>query len=339
LPRRGRLKIPKSQEVNLMTNPAVTASAVIFVGLMVLAGALVLTGYKGAVTGPETPSPQPSPITCDSTTSPTVTINTPDLYGGTAVTSTTTIRKVGSTTTSNIDNSKTFSANPGDQYLLITGVANQTAGPYGPTSTYTVPCEETPSIELSVVDDALASDLTAIAFDPDDGNQISGTDPVDIDTGQVKTVQFRWTGSFEEDFGNRWCEDSEGVKNALIVRYNNSAFDNVYVTSTSGSRLPVASIPALSRNLTSVAQFTDMPFEFPVIRSNADYVYNLVLDVSDTLDASGNGANVTLFLMDVSRYEDTDVTPSAFKCGVIDEDGSEVGAANKDVLYINLTSD
>jgi hypothetical protein len=272
----------------------------------------------------------------------TVTLSTPDLYGGSAIVTGNIIRKSGLTSTSDVAGAGTFTANPGDTYTIMIGVnsTDDDAEPFGPIITYQVPCEETPTVEVTVVDDAAATSLTAIAFDPDDGNSIVWNDPVDIDTGNVKTIKTRWTGSFEEDFGNRWCEDDEGVKNVLVVRYNTSQYDNAYVTEMGGSRLPVANVQ-ISRLLAASSGYTDATFWYPVIRSNADYEHKLVLDATDTATHAPDGgvSNVTLYLYDVGLYIDNDVTPSAWLCGIMDEDGNEVAATAADSLTIVIEDD
>lgn len=299
----------------------------------------------GTTPGSFTPTPQPeTQIECLSTTSPTVTLSTPDVYGGAAVTTQNIVRKMSGSSpmisTSDVAGAGTFDANAGDTYQIMFGIDSDDDDeePYGPIVKYTVPCEENPELEIAVVDDAEATDLTAIAFDPDDGNQITTSDDLDVDAGEIKTVKFRWTGSFEEDFGNRWCEDDDGVKNVLVVRYNTSTFDKVYATDLSGNKLPTAGI-AINRILSSSSGMTDDTFWFPVIRSNADYEYKLVLDADSTEEPKGSYSNVTAYLYDVSHYIDNDVTPQGWLCGIMDEDANEVGAAAADSLSIYLEED
>ena len=275
----------------------------------------------------------------------TVTIRTPDLYGGSAVTSQNIIRKLNAdgtpySSTTDVAGAATFDANPGDRYEILFGIDSDDddAEPYGPKITYTVPCEESPEIEQYVVDDSEATDLTAIAFDPDDGNQIAAGDEVDIDAGDIKNIKFRFTGAFEEDFGNRFCEDDEGVKNVLVVRYNTSEFDDAYVTDLSGNKLPSAGV-AINKLLSASSGFADDTFWFPVIRSNADYEYKLVLDADDSVNPTGEGGNVTVYLYDVNWFIDNDVTPQAWGCGIMDEDSSEIGAAAADSLSVLITCD
>lgn len=65
----------------------------------------------------------------------------------------------------------------------------------------------------------------------------------------------------------------------------------------------------------------------------------LVVDTDDTINPTGTTSNISLYLYDVNWYIDNDVTPSAWKCGMYDEDNVEVGAVAADLLVINVTAD
>jgi hypothetical protein len=281
---------------------------------------------------PTTPQAPPSEPECLSTTSPTVTVKTPDVYGGAAVTTQNAYRKCGESSWTDIAGAGTFSANVGDKYEFVFGIDSDddTAEPYGPHITcddpYVVPCSENPTIERSVVDDSLATDLTAVAFDPDDGNQITASDTITIGAGDIKNVRFKWQGSFEEDFGNRFVgEDS----NVLVIRYNTTEIDKVYVTKEDGTKLTPTNVPVL---LSSSSGYTDRAYKFPVLKSNSEYWHTLVIDADDTVNPGAS--NITLYLYDSNWYFDNDVTPSMVKGGVEDEDFAETGATAADTLTI-----
>lgn len=283
----------------------------------------------------------------------TVTIQTPDLYGGAAVTTKNVVERPGGSWTQ-VNGAATFDANGYEVVKIVFGIGDANteddAEPYGCIiSSWEVPCEETPIVSAArlccdkdnkcgVVDDSVATDLTATATDPDDGNTISGSDPVDIDAADIKTIRFKFEGAFEEDFGNRFCEDDMGEKNVVVVRYNTSQYDDAYVTDTQGNRMASAPV-SINRLLTSSSGYTDATFYFPVIRSNGEFEGKLVLDADDTVNPDGGQSNVTIYLYDVNVYLDNDVTPAEPKCGIMDEDGNEVGAAAADSLLVVVTDD
>ncbi len=270
----------------------------------------------------------------------TITLSTPDLYGGSAVTTQNIIRKVGSTSTTDVAGAATFTPNVGDTYEILFGIDSDDddAEPYGGMVTYKIPCKEVDEVEFLVVDDSVAGDLVVFATDPDDGNNIGDSNPVDIDVGQVKTIPIKWTGAFEEDFGNRWCEDDEGVGNVMVVRYNTSQYDDAYVTDSAGNKYPAANV-AIGKLLSASSGYTDLTFEVPVFRSNADNLFKLVMEADAIENPDGGTSNITVYVYDSGRYIDNDVTPSAWKCGIMDEDGGEVGAVAADSISLYVTND
>jgi hypothetical protein len=325
----------------------------ILVVLAILFG-VIYASNQGLVSIPGQQPPGQQPGTpqapsCLSTTSPTVTVKTPDVYGGTAVTTQNAYRKCGESSWTDVAGAGTFNADVGDKYEIVFGIDSDddTAEPYGPHITcddpYIVPCQETPTVERAVVDDSLATDLTAVAFDPDDGNQITTSDPIDIDAGDIKNIRFKWQGAFEEDFGNRFTGDDTNV---LVVRYNTTQFDKMYVTKDDGTKLAPANVPTL---LTSSSGYTDRAFKFPVLKSNAEYWFTLVADADDSVNPTGGDntseptnfdvSNITLYLYDSNWYFDNDVTPAQVKYGVEDEDFAETGATAADTLEIYVTVD
>lgn len=266
-----------------------------------------------------------------------MTLNTPSLYTGTAVTTQNVVRKVAGVTMTDVAGAGTFAAPVGQKYDILFGVDSNsgTAQPYGPKVQYTVPCEPTPSVEQTVVDDALATDLTALAFNPDTGNVISPTETLTMVAGTPKTVAFRWTGSYQEDFGNRYCEDNEGKSNVLVVRYNTTQYTKVAVTDLSGNAAPAYN-GQISKILSSASGFSDATFTFPVLRSSADYNYKLVLTPSTTVTPIGSQGNVTLYLYSDNWFINTDVSPAVWSCDIMNQNGGATGAAAADTLVVYI---
>lgn len=281
-----------------------------------------------------------------------MTVETPDLYGGAAITTKNIYKKTGGSWTE-VAGAGTFNADAGNKLDIVFGIgdaANEDdAQPFGKEISWTVPCESYPRVsagsfscdksnKCGVIDDSLATDLTVVFFDPNDGNTITSSDRVDMDAGKIYNVKVRWTGSFEEDFGNRFCEDFEQAKNAIVIRYNTTEYDDVYVTDLQGNRYTPYSVQ-INRLLSASSGFTDAVFEFPVLRSNYDEEAYIVFDTDDSVGPDGGVANVTVYLYDVNYYLDNDLTPAEPKCGIMDEDGSEVGAAAADSGSIFVEDD
>jgi len=272
---------------------------------------------------------------CNLPSAPSVTVSTPDLFGGAAVTTQNAYRKVGTASWTDVAGAGTFSANPGDTYELVFGVDSNDDDdePFGPKITYTVPCESYPTIEQAVVDDALDTDLVVRSFDPEDGNAISVSDLVDIDEGDVFNLKTEWQSSFEEDFGNRYC----GKGNALVLSYNTSQFTDVYATDLSGSKYPGCSVPTL---YSAVAGYSAKCFEVPTLKSNQLWTFYIVADASGSGKApDGESSNVTAYLYDSDWFFNNDVSPSQAVCGWEDEDGGDIGSAGGDSLTIGVTDD
>lgn len=307
------------------TSGIVYIMAIAVIGLVVLVGGNYMGVFStGQQADPTAPSSQ-----CEY--SPTVKINTPDLYGGAAVT-TKNVYRIGNAAWTEVAGAGTFTANPGDvvEYVIGIGDANteDDAQPFGPKGTYTVPCAPYPSITESVVDDDLATSITARAWDPEDGTVISISAPIDIDNGDTFSIKTEWMSTYQEDYGNRFC----GEGNVIVVEYNANNYTSWTLTpAAAGNPYPSATVPSVHSTRSG---YTTKAFEVPTLKSNEIlYVYAIA-------DASGSGKepeglyNTTLTMYDSNWYIDTSVTPSVIRCGIVDQDGNQVGAAGNVTLTI-----
>lgn len=266
-----------------------------------------------------------------------VTIDTPDLYGGAAVTTKNIYRLQGTSTWTEVAGAATFNANPGSTYEIVFGIGDlnteDDAEPYGPVATWTAPCSPYPIISREVVDDSLYTDLVNRAWDPEDGTVITSSATIDIDNGDVFNIEVEWQAAFEEDFGNRFCDKG----NVLAIEYPTANYTNWKATDLNGNAYPTATCPTLE----SVAAGNVLKcYEVPTLKSNAMWNFYLVADCSGSgKDGDGGIFNVTANLYDVSRYVNNDVTPPSTPCGVEDEDGNELGATAADTLTIYVADD
>jgi len=264
-----------------------------------------------------------------------VTVKTPDIYGGAAVTTKNIYRKQGESTWTEVAGAGSFNADPGETYDLIFGIGDANTEdddqPFGPKVSWTVPCESYPSISQEVVDDSVEGDLVVRFWDPEDGTVIAAAATIDIDEGDVFNIKTEWQGAYEEDFGNRFCNKG----NLMVIEYLSSNYTGWHATDLNGNKYPSATIPTLH---TQTAGMVGKAWEVPVLKSNEIWTFYLVAD------ASGSGkdpskSNITVTLYDVNWYIDNDVTPPQVKCGWEDEDGNDVGSTGSDTGTIYLEND
>lgn len=271
-----------------------------------------------------------------------MTVRTPDIYGGAAITSKNLYRQQGDSSWTEVAGAATFTADPGDVVDIVFGIGatDDDDEPYGCKYTYTVPCKSNPTLSATVcagggmVDYDLDTSLTVRAYDPEDGNVIALTsNEMDIDNGDVFNIKTEWQSSFEEDYGNRWC----GCGNILTIKYNTTQYTNFYATDLNGNKYPGVSTPTLH---SATAGYSAKSFEVPTLKSNKLWNFYLVADASGSgKDPDGGVSNVTVSLYDSNWYQDNDVTPPAIVCGVEDEDGGDIGSAGADTLTLYIVND
>lgn len=282
------------------------------------------------------------PLQCaDPGTSRTVTVSAlDDNYNpGTAVTGTSTFyyRKSGDTAWTAAGGS--FSATAGAVYELALGTNSssaQTALPQpvdGPIVTATIPCDSASTLEYTFTNDELATSLTAQALDGNDGNVITATDTIDIDAGSPVSIAIDWYAGYEENFGTLACG---AMSNVYVVRVNTTTFDDVDLE-YNGVKLSSTTVPGV---VSSASGMKDYAFMGPVIESTktqGKYPFTLILDPDDTTGPDGTDTNTTVTVYDSFVYYDSD--NNQIKCGVEDEDQTEIGAAAADVLTIYTECD
>ena len=92
-------------------------------------------------------------------------MDTPDAYGGAAVTSLNIVRKDGLSTWTQVAGAVTFAASPNEVYTVVFGEGDDDDQdqPFGCKTTYMIPCGETPT--LSAVDYCTVSGVSGIIDD------------------------------------------------------------------------------------------------------------------------------------------------------------------------------
>lgn len=239
----------------------------------------------------------------------------------------------------------TFAQSPGKkiEFVFGQGADDDMDEPFGCKIEYSVPCDETPVLSAAeyckdggasgVVDYAAEGDLAVVMYDPEDGDAIVAADTVDIDNGDVFSLKTTWQGAYEEDYGNRFTP----CDNVLVYHYHNKAYTAMKATDLNGIDYPTAPVPAQH---TVAASNVDKAFYVPVLKSNAMWEFFTVADVSGSgIEANQTYGNSTLTLYDNNWYIDNDVTPSVIKCGVEDEDNTDIGSNGYDSFTMLLAAD
>ena len=206
----------------------------------------------------------------------------------------------------------------------------------GPVITYKVPCDASSTLEVKATNDALATDLTGNALEPNDGNVISASDPIDIDNGGPVSIAIDWYATHEEAFGTIACGP---MSNIIVVKLNTTAYEEdeteMYYN---GQKLTKTSVPTL---MSETSSYKNIAFKSPVLKSTegqGSYPFTLTVDPEDGAGYNPGGhigGNVTLYMYDSHIYYDNN--DNTFKCGVEDETGAEIGAASADSEEIYVT--
>lgn len=251
-------------------------------------------------------------------------------------------RENGLSTWTEVAGAANFEKDPGTRLEVVFGQGSDDDmdEPFGCKIDYVVPCSENPTLSAAeyckdgaaagVVDDAVEGDLTVTMIDPEDGNTIASSTPVDIDNGDVMSLKTTWQGAYEEDYGNRFTP----CGNILVYHYHKLAYTSMKATDLNGNDYPTATVPSLQ---TTAANYKDRAFEVPVLKSNELWEFYTVADCSGSgIEANHTYGNSTLTLYDNNWYIDNDVTPSVIKCGPEDEDFNDLGSNGADTFTMAL---
>jgi len=324
-------------------------------GLLALVGLFAYGMFAGNVFSATTPVTQDSAqtetgqsisVTADSTTAVTTTFETNNKYSsGSAVTTQNMYRKQGSNTWTDVAGAATASLSQGETIDVIIGIDtnDEAAEPYGPVFKYTVPVGAPTAIiklpngsPVTVRNDALATDLTGTYFDENDA---ANTAITGVSAGDTFNLAVKWKGSFEEDFGNIFCENpvdssllggEKGYGTLIVVKYNTTEVDAVQGVNIDGQALTAASVPVAVSNDNGATGFALKGWEGPTLESTAQFTVDYFLDTDDTVAMNTSISAFTWYLYTNSMYLDND--DNTVKCGVADEDDTLIGAASEDSI-------
>ena len=180
------------------------------------------------------------PVSCDSTTTPSVTFNAfDDENKGTAIVESMIYRKKGSVawTATNTGTAIT-DMEIGETYEYILGITTSDFidNAYGPAQEYVVPCKETDSVDLAMNNDEIETSLTATFYNADD-NAAAET----FVAGQAQEIELKFQAGSDEVFGNPFLPSD--MPNVLCLNLNKTAWDSPDYVKYNGQDLAKVGTP------------------------------------------------------------------------------------------------
>lgn len=266
------------------------------------------------------------PLTCDSTTTPSVDIRTYDRdnVGTTLTEATNSYRVVGQKTWTTFTADTSFEANPGAKLEVLLGAtsADQTDNAYGEFFTYTVPCTENPVVEKAVAQDEVETELSATFYNADDNAAAEA-----FSAGQTQTVSIRLQAGVDQYFGNPYAGSEPNV---LCLNLNSTAWDKPEsVRVDGGSALSSVSTPQRHTLETGKIAYC---YELPVVD---DARLDILLELNAD-DSTAPAADDTAYVYAGSNYINAET--GAVEVGVEDEDGNAVGTDAADSVTLDFTA-
>lgn len=300
-----------------------------WIGFVTVILAILLIGYFGfmrqSVATP-TPSENIPTGSCDSTTTPNLTINAYDLENkGTAVTeATNSYREKGTTTWKTFTAGTGFDASALKTYEVVMGVttSNRIDNAYGKYFEYIVPCSETPSIEREVANDEVEGSLTATFYNAD-GDASAET----FSAGETQTVSVKLKAGTDEYYGNPFIDANV---NRLVIGLNSTEWDapeQVYLSD--GTELKRTEVPTIQTLSSGIIYYA---YELPAISDKEMRVY---LDLNAD-DSTAPVTDMTGYIYAGSYYINSETGNVEF--GVEDDEDNAVGASDPDTVTLDFTA-
>lgn len=262
---------------------------------------------------------------CDSTTSPNLTINAVDKDSGTALTEATNLYRLkGQKAFSTFTAGTGFAVSAGKTYEIVMGISTTdfTDNAYGQSFEYTVPCEETPTVEYEMANDEVETSLTATFYNAD-GDAGAET----FSAGQTQDVSIKLQAGVKEYFGNPYLG---GNPNVLVLELNTTTWDAPEkVSIKGGATLKKVSTPIRH---SAVAGKVAYAYELPVI-SDEQVEVVLKLNADDT---TAPGTDDTFYIYAGNHFYNADT--QMIESGVENEEGTAVGTDASDSVTADFTA-
>jgi len=265
------------------------------------------------------------PSTCDSTTSPNLTIKSVDKDSGTALTEATNLYRLkGETSWSTFTAGTGFAANVNDELEIVMGISTTdfTDNAYGQMFTYTVPCKETPSLEKEVANDEEETSLTATFYNAD-----SDAGAETFAAGQTQDVSVKLQASVKEYFGNPYLS---GNPNVIVIALNSSEWDAPEkVSIRGGAELTKVAVPQRHAAAVGIIAYA---YEMPVI---SDEQVEIVMKLNAD-DSVAPATDMTASMYAGNYFYNSD--NQAIEFGVENQEGTAVGTDAADTVTLDFTA-
>lgn len=263
---------------------------------------------------------------CDSQTTPNLTINAYDLENpGTALTEATNLYRIkGQTTWKTFTAGTGFSVGVGETLEIVMGISTSdfTDNAYGDYFEYTVPCEETPTIEKGMYNDEVETSLTSTFYNAD-GDASAET----FSAGESQVVSIKMKAGTDEVFGNPLIS---GNPNVIVLGLNSTEWDQpnqVYLEG--GQELSSVEVPG---RLSSVAGIKFYAYEIPVITDKEVRVY---LDLNAD-DSTAPATDMTGYIYAGNWFINGDT--ANVDSGVETDEDAAVGTDAADSVTLDFTA-
>jgi len=300
-----------------------TKAFVGFISIVLVIVLLAQFGVFGQNIG-QTPSDPNVISTCDSTTSPNLTIKAYDKEAGTALTEATNLYRVkGDKTFSTFTAGTGFDANAGDTIEIVMGITTSdfTDNAYGQMKEIVVECKETPSVEYEMVNDEIETELTATFLDAEESASAET-----YVAGQTQDITIKLQAGVKEYFGNPYIG---GNSNVLVLNLNTTEWDAPEKVSVGGVELKKVATP---QRHVAVASMIAYAYEMPVI---TDVATKIVVSMNAD-DTTAPATDMTAHMYAGNYFYNAD--NQEIESGVENEEGLAVGTDASDTLALDFTA-
>jgi hypothetical protein len=277
-------------------------------------------------------------LTCESSTTPDLDIDSFDFYNpGTALTEGTNLfRKSGSTAwTAWTAGTAITNLEVGKEYEFVMGIGTTdfTDNAYGPYFKHTVLCQESELLNKAVYNDEVETSITATFYNADD---VAATAEV-FSAGQTQEISTKWVAGTDEVFGNPFIAESSlpGLSsnrreypNVLCLDLNSTAWDAPEKVSYQGVELKRVAAPTRHAPVAAKIAYC---YEAPIITDSSDKIKIR----ANADDSAAPAVDDTAYLYAAHFFLNAD--DGQIYWGVENEEGAAVGTDASDSLTLDFT--
>lgn len=313
----------KGGKAKFYRNVAWVFGILLVIGL-IAGGYMFSVGNDGAKEKDKDSNSDSTPSVCDSTTTPAVVFNAyDDENKGTAISDFMSYRKKGSVAWSNTTTGSSIDMSFGVTYEVVMGInpADSLDNAYGQFFTYTVPCQENPTVDKAMFNDEVETSLSATFYNAD-GDASAET----FTAGQAQEISLKFQAGSDEVFGNPFL--GEEFPNVLCLNLNKTAWDAPDYIKLDGKDLPKVGAPI--RHSTASTE-TAYCYKAPVITEDEVRI-KIKLNADDS---NAPTVDDTAYIYAANWYIDDN---AKLLYGVEDEDGNAIGTDTYDSVTLDFTA-